>query len=288
MNPRGIRVKLALSVRIAETAAKDRLTLPFHDLAALARRDGYHAVCLRPSVVGAATPRADQEAARRTLDELGLAVSMATTDLSVPLNNEHGPDCLRDIDPHLDAAAALGTDLIRVCLKNDDDIAWAQRAADQARERRIRLAHQCHTDSLCETVSGCLETLDRIGRPNFGLIYEPANLMLCGEPYGPDVLRRLAPYIMNVYVQNHRLNSQGKSVILTRAHGDVRYDLIPLWAPGGVAFRRVFEGLAAIAYDGYVTVHQAYAEIMGPQEAASRSAEFLRSVANFAPPLGAP
>lgn len=281
-------MKLSLSVRIAETAAKDRLTTDFDALARLARHHGYHAICMRPSVVGVTTPDARRAEVRTTLDGLGLAVSMATTDISVPINNDHGPDLLRDIALHLAVAESLGTTLIRVCIKQQDDIAWAQRAADQARERGIRLAHQCHTDSLFETVAGSLDVIKRIGRSNFGIIYEPANLMLCGEDYGPDTVRRLGPHIMNVYVQNHEMTPTGKSSITTRVRGDVRYDLTALWesSHSAVNFLTVFKGLSRIEYDGYVTVHQAFAELMGPAEAAERSASFLRSVAQFDPPLG--
>jgi sugar phosphate isomerase/epimerase len=320
-------VKLSLSVRIAETPAKDRLTVEFEELAQLAVRHGYHAVCMRPSVVGVNAPERVRQTVRRALERLGLAISMATTDIAVPLNNEHGPDSLREMEPHLDVAEALGSSLIRVCMKNEQDIPWAQRAADQACERGIRLAHQCHTDSLFETVAGSIDVIKRVGRQNFGIIYEPANLMLCGEEYGPKAIKQLAPYIMNVYVQNHRINPTGKNSLQTRVHGEVRYDLTPLWEAvakcpqcdkdvyvrirrdgikflacsdypnckytamlsdhsAGVGFRDVFEGLDRIEYDGYVTVHQAFAELMGPAEAAERSAKFLRSVAKFDPPVG--
>lgn len=272
-------MKLSLSVRIAETATKDALTVAFEELPRLARRCGYDAVCMRPSVVGVNTPREGRAGVRKTLDSLGLPVSMATTDLAVPLNNDQGPESLRDIAPHLDVAEALGADLIRICMKQSEDIQLAQRALDQARERAIRLAHQCHVDSLFETVSGALEVVAMVDRENFGIIYEPANLMLCGEDYGSDAIKRLTPHLLNVYVQNHRLHPRGKHIAPTRVRGDVPYDLIPLWDAGGVNYQAMFEGLAAVGYDGYVTVHQAYAELMGPEEAAERSAEFLRAQA---------
>ena len=50
---------------------------------------------------------------------------------------------------------------------------------------------------------------------------------------------------------------------------------------GGVSFETVFEGLERIGYEGYVTVHQAYAELMGPDEAAVESALYLRRVGEF-------
>lgn len=135
-------MKLSLSVRIAETASKDRLTIEFDELARLAVRHGYHAMCLRPSVVGVTTPQTERATLRRILDDLRLAV------------------------------------------------------------------------------------IKRVGRANFGLIYEPANLMLCGDEYGPKALKQLAPHIMNVYVQNHRMNSTGNTGLPTRVRGEVRYDMI--------------------------------------------------------------
>lgn len=274
-------MKLSLSVRIAETATKDRLTLPFAELLQLARRYRYHALCMRPSVAGVQSTWAQLGEARSLIATARLPVAMVTADLSVPMNNEHGPDSLRDIGPSLNVAEALGSTLIRVCLKHAEDIAWAQRAADAARERGIRLAHQCHTDSLFETVADSLDAVRKIGRSNFGIIYEPANLMLAGDGYGVDAVKRLAPYIMNVYVQNHRVQRNGKSPLLTRSRGEVRYDAIPLWAPDGVDFAVVFAALREVGYDGYVTVHQAYGELMGPVEAADKSAEFLRRIGAF-------
>src|SRR5262245_9662119 len=197
-------MKLSLSVRVAETPQKDRLTVEFDALARCAVENGYHAICMRPSVIALRTPQDVRVAVRDTIGGLGMRISMVTTDLAVPLNNDHGPDSLRDIAPHLELASSLRCDLIRICMKHEDDIPWSQRAADAARERGIRLAHQCHTDSLFETADDALDVLRRVRRGNFGIIYEPANLMLCGGAYGPDVIRRLGPHIFNVYVQNHR------------------------------------------------------------------------------------
>lgn len=276
-------MQLSLSVRIAEASTKDRMTIPLEDFARLAHDVGYTHVCVRASAVGVQSSREELRAARRLFDGLGLRVSMATTDFDVPLNNERGPRNLHDFEPHLDVAEALGTDLIRICMKVEDDIPAAQRAADQARERGIRIAHQCHTNSLFETVDGILDVLKRVDRPNFGLIYEPANLMLCGQPYGAEVLRRFASYLMNVYVQNHRLADDGPVCLPTHVRGDVRYHDIPLWQAGGVDFRAVFDGLNAIDYQGTVTVHQAFASLMGAEEAARGSYDFLRELANIEP-----
>lgn len=215
---------------------------------------------------------------RRQVEDAGLTVSMVTADFHVPLNNERGPYSLQDIVPSLDLAEALGCDLIRVCMKTEDDIEHAQWAADVAAKRNIRLAHQCHTTTLFEQVDRSLDVLQRINRPNFGLIYEPANLMLCGEDYGIGTLQKFQPYLMNVYVQNHAIDPDGPVELETWCLGPRRFRHIPLWEPGGVNFENVMDGLRTIGYDGYVTVHQAYAELMGPDEAAVKSADYLRSL----------
>ena len=271
-------MKLSLSVRIAEAPCKTKLNVPFRDLVQMAAELGYRAICMRASAGGLGTPRSELERMRGEVERAGLRVSMVTADSDVPLNNERGPNSLKEIGPSLDVADALGCDLIRVCLKTEADIEHAQRAADAAGARRIRLAHQCHTTTLFETVDRSLHVLQRIGRLNFGLIYEPANLMLCGEPYGLETLRRLRPHLMNVYVQNHRLDPTGPVELETWCLGLRRFHHIPIWQPGGVDFPSVAVALREVGYDGCVTIHQAYAELMGPHEAAVRTAEYLHSL----------
>jgi sugar phosphate isomerase/epimerase len=269
-------MKLSLSVRIAEAACKTKLNVALAEILRLAVENGYAAICMRASAGGVQTPREELRRIAEHVAQAGLAVSMVTADFNVPLNNAAGPNSLRDIGPSLDVASALGCDLIRVCLKQAADIPFAREAADRAAECGIRLAHQCHTTTLFEQIDRAIEVLQEIDRPNFGLIYEPANLMLCGEPYDVTALRRLQPYLMNAYVQNHRLDPAGPEELETWCRGPVRFHHLPLWEDGGVDFRAAVDGLKAVGYDGYLTVHQHYAHIMGPDEAATMSARYLR------------
>src|SRR4051812_26866934 len=112
-------MKLSLSVRIAEAPCKTRLNVPFRDLVQLAAELGYRAVCMRASAGGVQTPRDELLKMRGEVERAGLIVSMVTADSNVPLNNERGPESLRDIGPSLDVAESLGCDLIRVCIKQD-------------------------------------------------------------------------------------------------------------------------------------------------------------------------
>ncbi|MHC4406357.1 MAG: sugar phosphate isomerase/epimerase family protein [Planctomycetota bacterium] len=270
-------MKLSLSVRVAEAfGSKEKSSMTIDQLIQLAKRYGYEALCMRGSQAGVHTPAEVVREMSAKIRAAGLAVSMVTGDFAVPRNDEHGPDGLRDITPYLDLAQAFGADLIRICMKKEEDIPWVQKASDEARERGIRLVHQAHCASLFETVEGSLRVLKAVGRRNFGIIYEPANWLISGQDYGPQTIRKLRPYIFNVYVQNHRLRPGGEATIKTWTRGDVALDHIGLWEPGGVDSSDVFRGLHEIGYRGFVTVHQAFAGIMPIETAIKRSADYLR------------
>ena len=272
-------MQLSLSVRIAEEFhSKEEASMPLGDLVRMAKRCGYDAICMRASQVGVQSPPEIVEVATDCLAESGLAVSMVTGDFDTVYNNDNGPGALLNITPYLDLAKRLGAPRIRVALKQESDIAHARRAADEAAELGIQLVHQCHTLSLFETVESIERTLSAIDRPNFGLVYEPANLEICGQDYGQATIERLAKWIFNVYLQNQLLKPDGALTLPTWCNGDVSFDLIPIHAPGGVDFGPVFAGLKAIGYNGTVTVHQSAQPGETPEESASGTADFLRGL----------
>ena len=251
-------MQLSLSGRIAEAEdIKDHASLDFTGLAQLAARVGFKAVCVRPTHLTSTTPLERVHEMRAILDRHGLTASMVTADSRVPREGSvlDAGAPLRDLEPTLKRATALGADLIRVGVKSQDDIVWAQRAADKARDFGIRLAQQTHTATPFETAAGCKEMIERIGRPNFGLILEPANFALCGEDYGPAALAPLGTSVFNVYVQNLRVTDSGDSSVETN-RGTVRYERLVIGDPGGVDLPRFYDGLSAIEYQGYVTSHQ--------------------------------
>lgn len=268
----------SLSVRIFETLTKDSLTVPFADFVSLAKRLGYSAVCMRPSVANTTTSSEQLTSLRRQLDNAGVGVTMVTTELGVPLNNADGPGVLRRIDASIPLAKALGARLIRVCLKEADDIPAAQKACDRAAEHGIDLVHQLHTDSLFETTSAALATLAKINRRNFGVIYEPANLVLVGDDYGAKAIAELAPVLRNVYLQNLIVSPDGPDSMPTRARGLVHYRDVPIWSGESIDFTNVLDGLRHAGYHGPITVHQHFAKIMRPEVAAEKSIAFLKSL----------
>lgn len=273
------KMKLSLSVRIAEEfGSKERASISLEALAELAREAGYDALCMRASQVGVQSPVGAVDRARAILEESGLTVTMVTGNFDLVYNNDQGPEVLARIEAHLELARRLKARMVRVALKRDDQVEAARAAADRAAADGITLVHQCHTQSLFETVEGIERTLRRIDRPNFGLIYEPANLELCGQEYGREVIERLAPWIRNVYLQNQKLKPDGKIVLKTWNCGPVAFDLIPIHSGGGIRFEEVFAGLSAIGYRGPITVHQAGMDGESPAETARATAQYLRGL----------
>jgi len=272
---------LSLSCRIAEGfLSKEEASMSFEELVCLAVDAGYDALCMRASQVGIQSSAETVEAARNITTDRGLSISMLTGDFDIVYNNENGPKCLMNIAPYLDLAEALGAPMLRVCLKQSDDIAAARNAADQAADRGLTLVHQCHTLSLFETLDGIVETLETIDHPAFGLIFEAANLEGCRQDYGPGAIERLAPWIRNVYLQNQVIHNGGDVTLQTWCHGPVSFDIIQVHEAGGIDFGSVFSGLRQSGYDGPITVHQS-----GPEDgktsataAAAETGQYLRQL----------
>lgn len=272
-------MQLAISVRIAEGfLSKEIPIIPLNEVVSIASHSGYSAICMRASQVGIQSSPKQVQSAIQTIRETSLKVNMLTGDFDIVYNNEKGPNAIRNIGPYLRLAAELKAPLVRVAIQCDQDIAWAQRAADEAAEMGVRLVHQCHTLSLFETVESIENTLTRIDRPNFGLVYEPANLELCNQDYGSKTVQRLAPWIFNVYLQNQSVRSNGSVTLDTWCRGPVSFNVIPIHASGGIDFESVLDALRCIQYRGFITVHQSATEGETPAQSAQRTADYLRRI----------
>lgn len=270
-------MKLSLSVRIAESPKrKDVAAVPVETVANCAKAAGFSGLSMRASVVGIESPQERVRQVRETLDRLGLIVSMVTGDLALAVNDATATVPLRLITPYLDLAEALDCTLLRVMMHGEDDIAFAQRAADEAAERGMRLSHQMHWGSMFETVDGALDVLKRVGRANFGVTYEPANMLACGEDYGPAVVERLAPHLFNVYFQNIRLDPASETVFPTRCRGPVPVRFVALGDRSGIDPAPLIDALKQNGYDGWFSIHQPLLGSGSVEDAiAEAAAEFL-------------
>src|SRR5258708_4507390 len=205
------RIKLSLSGRISEPIGQvDNLKpLTYDEFLSIAKSTGYDAICLRPLQCSISTPLEEMVEMARKTREAGLKVSMVTCDTDQPPNNDCSPFALLNITPRLAMAEIFGTKLIRCQIKRPEHLGWAQRACDEAKERGLSIVHLSHPGSLFSNVDDTMDCLKKINRPNFGLTYEPVNWMDDPKGYSPDVIKSVAPWILNVYSQNQRVLDGG-------------------------------------------------------------------------------
>ena len=272
-------MKLSLSTRIAKSAdRKDIAAIPFEDLAPLAAFWGFKGVSMRASAISINSSHTRRTEIRDVLVHNNLAVSMVMGDVSLATNSPAATQAVRDIEPYLNLAADLGANLIRVMLHDERDIPFVRHAADQAAERVMVLSHQIHWGTLCETVENAINTVHSVDRENFGITYEPANLMACGDDYGPNAIALLAPHLVNVYFQNVKLSRTGGHTFWTRARGRVSLDYVALDDPSGLDPHLIIEALQYQGYRGWFTVHQPLRDGQSVAEAVQEAALILGPV----------
>ena len=265
-------MKLSLSTRNVEGARNGveiQAAAPYEQFLAIAKKAGYEAVSVRAAAGGLQTPLVRLYEMAKLTREAGLKVSMVTPDFPVPINNDRAPECLRNITPYLNVAEIFGSDQVRVAMKKDEDVVWAQRAADEARERKIRLVHHAEANTLFATFDVAFRTLKQVNRKNFGYLHDECQWMVNTSDYRPDRIvaniKAVAPWLWNVYIKNQ-----------AGGPGPTNRPEIQLSAAGGVDWNRHFEGLHAIRYAGYVTVHESSPPYGTPEEAAVKCYDFLK------------
>jgi sugar phosphate isomerase/epimerase len=299
------RIKLSLSGRISEPIGQvaNLKPLTYDEFLRIAKSTGYDAICLRPLQCSISTPLDEMVEMARKTREAGLKVSMVTCEGDQPPNNDCSPFALLNIAPRLALAEIFGTRLIRCQIKKPEQLGWAQRACDEAKERGLSIVHLSHPGTLFSNVDDAIDSLWKINRPNFGLTYEPVNWMDVPKGYGPDVIKSVAPWIVNVYSQNQKVGGgQPAAAAASSEQASVESCLVAagrggapppqptaqggtantvsrnlaLWEAGGIDFNAVFRGLHEIGYTGYFTVHSRTSQEISPIDLATKSFAFLK------------
>jgi sugar phosphate isomerase/epimerase len=303
------RIRLSLSGRISEPIGEvpNLKPLTYDEFLHIAKVTGYDAICIRPLQCSISTPLEEMVEMARKTKEAGLNVSMVTCDNDQPPNNDCAPFALLNITPRLNMAEIFGTKLIRCQIKRPEQLGWAQRACDEAKERGLWITHLSHPATLFGNVEDAIDCLKKINRPNFGLTYEPVNWMYTPKGYGREVIKSVAPWIVNVYAQNERVQPATTPVngFPPGGNGDIERasvetclvttgrhssgvqsgprvaaggaaNNLALWEPGGINFDTVFQGLHEIGYTGYFTVHSRTSPANPPIDLATKSFAFLK------------
>ena len=270
-------MKLSLSVRIAESYSdKKKSVLSLEKICENAKLSNYQGICMRPSQIGIENSKEEILKAYQIVTSNNLTVSMVTGDFDIPANNELAGIAQRNITPYIDLCKLLNSKLIRIAIKNLEDVKYTQYACDEAKERGVNLVHQMHTGTMFETVDEALKIVSKIKRENFGIVYEPANLELCGQNYDKDAIKKLYPHIFNVYLQNQKIHPDGSNELHTWTKGKIRFDSVPVWVTSKIDFQHIINVFQKLNYTGFITIHQS-----SPNKTINsikESAEYLRKL----------
>ena len=250
-------MKISISSRITEQSDnKEKSFLSLDSFIKLASKNKFDGVSLRPSMISTQSSKYLVNQAKKLFKVNNMKVSMITSNIHLAKNDELASDILRNITPSLDLAEKLKTSLIRIMIKNSDDIFYAKKALDEAKERNLKLLQQTHWGTLAETLDETVKLIKTVNRQNFGITFEPANLMACGSDFNKNALNQLLPYTENFYFQNIILDKKGKHVFPTIHNGDVSVKYVSLDNSNGINVFSFLDFLREKKYDKWFTVHQ--------------------------------
>lgn len=258
-------MKFSLSGRIIEVDYK-YCQMDVGQFGELAKRSGYDAVELRRTQINAETQPEEVARMAAALDKAGVGVSR------IPAGSVTDAESLKALSKFADMAVELGCPYLAGGFK---EIAWIQRAADYLKERGLAIVMQVHTGGPFETPELALKTLKEIDRSNFGLMYDPANIFEKGSDYVEPVVQ-LRDHLFIVSVQDVCRADEADEG--TWQYEGRHYRKHLFGTPGGLDFRSVFDALAKINFDGYVTVIEPISDLMNNLDLAAYMCRQLKKM----------
>ena len=250
-------MKTSISCRMTEYSDdKAKSFLSFSSFVKLVSHYKFKGISLRPSVISTKSSNNDIIDVLKIINEKKIKVSMVTTNLHLAKNDQLASQNLKNIKPCLDLAEKLNCSQVRIMIQKSEDIYYAQRSLDEANERNIKLLQQTHWGTLAETIEDTLYLIKKIRRKNFGITFEPSNLMACSSKYDEESIKVLLPYIKNFYFQNIILDPFGNHVFKTNINGNVKVTYTPLSDDRGISISTLLNLLNKLGYEDWFTIHQ--------------------------------
>ena len=250
-------MKTSISCRMTEYSDdKAKSFLSFSSFVKLVSQYKFKGISLRPSVISTKSSNNDIIDVLKIINEKKIKVSMVTTNLHLAKNDQLASQNLKNIKPCLDLAEKLNCSQVRIMIQKSEDIYYAQRSLDEANERNIKLLQQTHWGTLAETIEDTLYLIKKIRRKNFGITFEPSNLMACSSKYDEESIKVLLPYIKNFYFQNIILDPFGNHVFKTNINGNVKVTYTPLNDDRGISISTLLNLLNKLGYEDWFTIHQ--------------------------------
>ena len=169
----------------------------------------------------------------------------------------------------VDAAAALGSDCVSLwsgVVRHSggrDEAMWhlrsgLQRVLEYAEQRGVLVGFEPEPGMLIDTMDAMAELVDRVDSPALQLTLDVGHLHCQGETPIADVIRRWAPLLVNVHIEDMRAG----------VHEHL------MFGEGEIDFPPVIAALVEAGYDGGVHVELSRHSYEGPA-AAKRAYDFL-------------
>ncbi len=229
--------------------------------------DGIEIMCRTPHLTDE-THFSEVERIKKLLDDLKLPCSSLATytgGYSV-LSDE---ECHHQIDllqHYLRVADILETPTIRhwcggPSIRNahsyhiEKSVTWLRRAGDLAQMHNKKLVMEIHNNSLIETVEAARTMVDRINRPNVGLLLDPGNMYITDTDYTEKAIETLYDRIYHVHVKDELRVPHGnlpRTFRDTTVHGEEFFQHT-LLGEGGCDHLPAFRQLKKMGYKGYLS-----------------------------------
>ena len=260
-------MKFSLSGRIIEVDYK-YCQMDVGQFGELAKQAGYDAVELRRTQINAEATPEEVRQMREALVRSGIGVSR------IPAVTVTDAESLKALSKFADMAEELGCPYLAGGFK---EIPWIQKAADYLKERGLAIVIQVHTGGPFETPKIALKTLKEIDRDNFGLMYDPANLLLKQVDYVKGI-EQLRDYLFIVSVQSLTLVDADEEE--AKEFEGLHFKRHLIGEPGGMDFQGVFDALKRINFDGYVTVIEPISDVMNNLDLAGYMCRQLKKMSS--------
>jgi sugar phosphate isomerase/epimerase len=215
----------------------------------LAAGIGFRGVELRTGHLSPDTSDAEAERITGLLTERGLRCSFC---LGGEPADEASTARFRRV---IELAQRIDAFAVRCNGSTEAHVAGYREVATYAGERGVKVISQIHNGTMFETVPDCLQAMERIAHPNYGVAFEASHLIMASQPeHGEEAVKALAEFIFTVSVQAYKTYDEfdcyGGPITI---HGKQWGACLP-GAPGSPDLQSVFGGLRAIGFDGPVTV----------------------------------
>jgi len=223
---------------------------------------------------------------KRMTADAGLAVACVYTSLGsrAYLGADH-PGNRTEVDTlrsFCERCKVLGCDLVRVgcgglrASAGGDDAAgrsadWLRRACEAAAPYGMRVVVEIHFGQMVETAPQAAEMAARVGRENFGIIFDPGNMFIVGADYGEAAVKRLGNRLFHVHVKDIKRCKSAAGPLVAYGEHHFRGEFL---GEGDVDYRVALRAIVRAGYTGYLSCECMKKD--DPWETARREAEALR------------